>query len=46
MKSIFALEAALLSRFGLYRDIDHTARLALERIQSGFARSGRELGLT
>jgi hypothetical protein len=46
MKSIFALEAALLARFGLYRDIDHTARLALERIQSGFARSGRELGLS
>lgn len=46
MRSVFALEATLLARLGLFRDIEPAARKALERIQSGFARSGRELGLT
>ena len=46
MKSIFALETALLERLGLVRDVEHSARKALEKIRAGFARSGRELGLT
>jgi hypothetical protein len=46
LTSLFALETALLARLGLFRDVEHTARQTLEKIQAGFARSGRELGLS
>ncbi len=46
LRRAFALEARMLAKLGLVRDIEYTACRALERIQSGFAQSGRELGLS